>query len=989
LTNLKTTKIAYFALFLFAVNQLPAQNPFIRHYSTADGLPSNTVNWIEQDRDHFIWFSTEGGLVRYDGSTFTNYGMKDGLSHNEVVLVKTDKQGRVWFFCLNGKRDYFYRGKIYNEKNTPFLKELAGNYYFVQDKYGNLYFFSYHSRRIVALDVNNKITKYLLPSIPQENDPVSSNGMNIQYLTRLPSDEFLIYTYAGIYKTSDLAKAPIPVASYWLYHNIYPQGDTSMFEVIANPATHSSRLVKYINGIPVDTTLFKEDALDNDGIIREGHDGFLWISSYTKGLFCLKNKEVIYHFDPKEIQCIQIDHEGNIWIDAKNGAYKISPYILDCKHFDNTNFQNEGIDALSPGPGGSVWSIGGQKIYLLKNDEFYSHDINQPDRVFKNIHGLENNTVIFGEYFYDWYVMTGISTNSASKKITCNKLFRVPADGQLSVDKTRSEISLNNYYQKELTTFSNLNDFRETGRKQIGIAMNVFYDVNNQLAVFKMNGSFKIQGDNLVPYSQFDALPRIRFKTHTTVDSFAELFLSTADSLYLINQKRMVNLTSSFDISLNTPIQRIQYNNRKLYLSTFRNIFQSENPQNITDNKSVKLHLIDINFTDIRDILAYNNALYVASGDGLTILPAAAIDKIRTRVPIPYFQSVVINDKETDLYGHEIELKRKSWINFSFGSINYSHNPVIFSYKLEGYDEEWTSGATGSVVYGNLSPGKYIFMVRAGKADTFWSEPVKYPFTIRATLWQRPLFYVALSVLAFGLLFLYIIRRKNLQLKRSENDHLMITLEQKALQSMMNPHFIFNALGSIQNYLLQNKPGEAGLYLSQFARLIRQNLSAINSAMINLEEETDRLKNYMDLEKLRMEDKFDYIIEFDKDVEEDEVMIPSMIIQPFVENAIWHGIATLKEKGMIRISFAMLTPKSIKISIGDNGVGIKQADAYSSRSENHLHMGMSMTQKRLEILGKRMNVQTSVTISESSPESPNPGTRVVIVVPVSYGKTVI
>lgn len=983
---MKTTLVAYLILFLLAGTNLPAQNPFIRHYSTADGLPSNTINWIAPDNDHFLWFSTEGGLVRYDGTTFTSYGMKDGLSHNEVVLVKTDKMGRVWFFCLNGRRDYFYRGKIYNEKNTPFLKELRGTFYFVQDKYDNLYFYSFHARRIIALDKNNKVTKYFMPSIPQENSPISSDGMNIQHLLRLPSDDFLIFTYAGIFKTSDLAKEPKQIVAFDRYHNIFQEEDTLIYDVIADSATHSSLLIKYINGISVDTTLFEEDALDNDASILQGPNDILWVSSYTKGLFCLKNKKVIYHFDPKEIQCIQTDHEGNIWIDAKNGAYKISPYILDFKHYDNTNFQNEGIDALSPGPNGSLWSLGGQNIYLLKNDKFYSHDINQPDRVFKNIHGLANNTVIFGEYFYDWYVMTGITTNPASKKIAYNKLFRLPADGHLSVDKTRREICLNEYYKKELTTFSSLNDFRETGRKPIGVAINVFYDRNNDLAVLKVNGNFNIQDDKLVPIKLLNTLPRIRYKTHLNLDSSAELFLSAADSLYMINQNKTVNLTSSFDISLNTPIQRIQYDSRKLYLSTFRNIFLCENPQVITDNKSVRLRLIDLNFNDIRDILAYNDTLYVASGDGLTILPAVGIDKIRTRVPLPYFQSVMINDKESDLYGPEIEFKGKNRINFSFGSINYSHNPVLFSYKLEGYEKEWTSGATGRVAYGNLSPGNYVFLVRAGKPDTIWSEPIKYPFTIQATLWQHPLFYAALSVLAAGLLFMYIIKRKNLQLKRSEFDHQMATLEQKALQSMMNPHFIFNALGSIQFYLLQNKPAEAGLYLSQFARLIRQNLSAINSALINLEEETDRLKNYMDLEKLRMEDKFDYTIEFDKDVDEDEVLIPSMIIQPFVENAIWHGISTLKGRGMIRISFAMQSPKAIKISIEDNGVGIKQAGAYSSSGENHLHMGMAMTQKRLEIIGKRMNIQTFVTITETSPGSPNPGTRVVLLVPVSYGK---
>jgi len=221
------------------------------------------------------------------------------------------------------------------------------------------------------------------------------------------------------------------------------------------------------------------------------------------------------------------------------------------------------------------------------------------------------------------------------------------------------------------------------------------------------------------------------------------------------------------------------------------------------------------------------------------------------------------------------------------------------------------------------------------------------------------------------------------QIKSRELDNQLITLEQKALQSMMNPHFIFNSLGSIQNYLLQKKSSEAGLYLSQFARLIRQNLNAINAASINLEEEIDRLKNYLDLEKLRMEDKFEYNIEVAKNVEADEVQIPSMIIQPFVENAIWHGIAFLEEKGQIMIKFLMQDDKSLVIIVEDNGIGMKRSETYSAKREKHLSLGMEMTRKRLEILGKKFSVKTCLKFSEMFPGSPNPGTRVEMVVPVS------
>jgi len=212
----------------------------------------------------------------------------------------------------------------------------------------------------------------------------------------------------------------------------------------------------------------------------------------------------------------------------------------------------------------------------------------------------------------------------------------------------------------------------------------------------------------------------------------------------------------------------------------------------------------------------------------------------------------------------------------------------------------------------------------------------------------------------------------------------LIVMEQKALQSMMNPHFIFNSLGSIQNYLLKNKGSEAVIYLSQFARLIRQNLNAINTPMILLEEEIDRLRNYIELEKKRLDNKFDFSIEVDTILGEDGVFIPSMIIQPIVENSIWHGIATLEEMGTIKISFQAYNSKSLKIIIEDNGIGMNKSQEYSVKSAHYQHLGMQIIQKRLDLLSKKYKTETSINFSECAPGYRNPGTIVVIIMPFIY-----
>ena len=451
------------------------------------------------------------------------------------------------------------------------------------------------------------------------------------------------------------------------------------------------------------------------------------------------------------------------------------------------------------------------------------------------------------------------------------------------------------------------------------------------------------------------------------------------------NDHKIFNLTSSFNYPIGLMIRRIKYYALSLYLSTAINIYKCDNPLNIIEGKPVNLQLININFKNIHDILVKNDSLYVASDDGLTIIPTAMLSKIKTHTPIPYFQSILVNDTGIDFSRKEITLTGNNKIKFGFGSINYSSTPKSFSYMLYGLDHTWTTGTGNNVVYQNLSRGNYIFKVRARKGAMEWSSPIEFNINIKAHFWQHPLFFVFIALLFTGLIALIIIHRKNIQIKRRELDNQLITLEQKALQSMMNPHFIFNSLGSIQSYLLQNKSDNAGLYLSQFARLIRQNLNAINASNINLEEEIDRLKNYLDLEKLRMNDKFDYRIEVAENVLADEVQIPSMIIQPFVENAIWHGIAFLKEKGKILIRFTMHDNKSLKVMVEDNGIGMKRSETISSKKDTHRHMGMDMVSKRLELLGKKLSVTTRLDYSEVYPGSQNPGTRVEILVPMYSG----
>jgi two-component sensor histidine kinase len=386
-------------------------------------------------------------------------------------------------------------------------------------------------------------------------------------------------------------------------------------------------------------------------------------------------------------------------------------------------------------------------------------------------------------------------------------------------------------------------------------------------------------------------------------------------------------------------------------------------------------------FNTIHSILLYNDTLCIGSEDGLTLIPFASIGKMKTNLPVPYFKNVVINGREHPLPEKQIQVRGKHQMQFTFGSISYSGSPVIYSYMLEGIDTAWKTGRESNLVYQNLPKGHYHLKLRVRKPTTNWSEATGYEIEVLATLVQQPGFYAGVFLFLIGIATILVLLQKNRILRRRETEHQIVLLEQKSLQSMMNPHFIFNALGSIQKYLLQNQADAAGLFLSQFAKLIRQNISAIKAGMTGLDEEIDRLKNYLDLEQLRMQNKFDYQLTIDHDVNEDEIMIPSMILQPIVENAIWHGVAAIEGQGLITISFHLHDANALKVIIRDNGPGIKKTTDPNSADDKHLGLGMELTRKRLAYLGRRQQVKTAILITEA-----NPGAQVLLIIPFNYGE---
>jgi hypothetical protein len=987
---LRKELFVFLILLILAGAYLPAQNPYIRHYTTTDGLPSNAVYQVYQDSHKFIWFATEEGVARYDGSQFTYFRKQDGLSSNDVVRIKEDTQGRIWFFNMNAALNFYKDGVIYNEKNAPYLDSLRSKEFFrdfFEDDDKTLYFYYNYQREIYSLDAGNNITKYYLPSnlINNAMYPESYEGMVIRYLNKDTSGKFILWTIAGLY-VMDSLKAN-PVLKEWIprFKALFPLKTDRIYAAVGELLGDSKinyKLVRYSKNALLDTTMNALPLYTSFiSCVMEDKDGFVWVSTFDQGVDCYNDNKIIRHFDIREAQAVIQDHGSNIWISSlSNGVYKINPYINKHLHYGRDNFQDEGIFALTPHHREGIWCTNGQTFFLLRDQIIYSSDFRNESGSFNQILQVGDNSLIIGEISTRHYALRGIEEDNRAGKIRLGetKISYRPMK-KLVFNPIKNAVISYDAFAIILIDPDKL--FDEYIQKPLNERVyNIFYNAKGDFIV-NMRKNLIYMHDSILPYPNLSCFDNKIITDHMVLDSNNELFNIGGDSLYLSNGGRFINLTSAFTYPVDLQIKHMDYHDSVLFMATTRNIFMCNHPLGIFEGKPVEMMPVDISFRNIRDFLIDDEMLYIASDDGLTVIPYPAVQTIRGNSPISYIKSIRINNETKLDNPYHVNLKGPNRIHFEYGSINYSFCPVIYSYKMEGIDADWTAGTGNDVVYQALPRGNYIFKLRVRKPTSGWSEPVECPITIRATFWQHPLFFSSLSVIIACLVVFIILWRKNATMRRREIEHQLVLLEQKALQSMMNPHFIFNTLGSIQNYLLQSKPGDAGIYLSQFARLMRQNLNAINTAEIGLEEEVDRLKNYMDLEKLRLEGKFVYHLDIDDSLDSEEVLIPSMIIQPFVENAIWHGIANIEEQGVIRIKFRMHDEKSMEITIEDNGIGMANAEKFSVKGEKHLKLGMQMTRKRLELLGKKYKVDTTISFSEVSPGSPNPGTRVALVVP--------
>ncbi len=368
----------------------------------------------------------------------------------------------------------------------------------------------------------------------------------------------------------------------------------------------------------------------------------------------------------------------------------------------------------------------------------------------------------------------------------------------------------------------------------------------------------------------------------------------------------------------------------------------------------------------------------------------------RIRKPNPVvITSMRTGDREIDIDNttsnvNKVELSANdNLFNIEFISLNYkSPTSVNYSYRLSGIDKEWKqSDQRGFAAYTQLPGGEYTFEVRARNSEGTWSGVTKIPIFIATPLYKTTWFNTLMAIIFASAIFLmYRWRIRNIEktesLKTKFNKQIAET-EMRALRAQMNPHFIFNCLNSINRYIIKNDHKTASLYLTRFAKLIRLILDNSESREVALSQELEALKLYIEIELLRFDHKFRYEIEVNDEIDTDSINIPPMVVQPFIENAIWHGLLHKDSPGLLHVRFELETGLLV-CTVEDDGVGREKARQLNSKSvTTRKSLGLKITADRIQILNEKAPVKGGVAFTDLvDPEGEPAGTRVTISIPI-------
>jgi hypothetical protein len=507
---------------------------------------------------------------------------------------------------------------------------------------------------------------------------------------------------------------------------------------------------------------------------------------------------------------------------------------------------------------------------------------------------------------------------------------------------------------------------------------------DHKIWIGSSDGLYIVSKNKTVPFEPDDPLFRQRV-TDIAFGKNGEVFVSTrGGGLIIIDGEKRYNLRMKDGLS-SDQCGNICVDNNVLWLCSnngLNRIVMQRNGRELsfhTERISAEHGLPSMM---VNDVTRVGSLLFLATGKGLAWFDITTL-LFNDVAPPVYIHTFLTNNRETNAAANNLTSKDHN-ISIGFIALLFRSPGIVnYRYKLEGYESAWNYTTERMARYFNLPAGQYTFVVSAMNENGVWND---HPATIRfyipahfsETTWFRALIIFLILSAATGIIFYYLKQQRD----RARTVLALAQAEQKALRAQMKPHFIFNSLNSIQNFIINHDEDSAHIYLTSFAQLMRRVLDHSRYSMITLQEELETMGIYLELEKLRFGETFRFTIDIGAEVQPSDLLIPPLFIQPYVENAIWHGLQLQKNSPRLHLRFYIEKNKLV-CCIEDNGIGRKRS-AELQRTRHHTSTGMKNVEERIALLNSTTREKISVEITDLvNEEGEASGTRVILFFPVN------
>lgn len=938
------------ALTIISVQNLFPQHPNYFNYNDENGLPSNEVYSIVQDKKGMIWIGCDAGLYKFDGVRYLSYKCKNQQS-TSVTDLTFSSSGSL--YCFNFKSQLFYL------KNDS-LVELKHTLFKISDiecdNSGNL-LVNHQDGFAVYNEKSKKWKNYA--DFGTKNTLPWRNVTKSVYVNA--KNEYGFLTTSGVALLSDnqvqiqpyeLFETHESIGSFmleqhndeqWLISlnnkNIYKLRSGKFLEI------HNKSLASYLQGKKITN-------------IKTLSDGNFWICTY-KGIVSYNPKEneaKLYYSNLSFSDCL-IDREGNYWFSTlQSGIMRVPNLSYIVWNKENSPITNDKLTKITSDDQFIYFStvdgtIG--KFSIESNQLETFHTGNDAD-----VQSLDYDRNDNCLYFNVGKKLLYLNGKTIKEKQSPNLVIKaVQKIGDVYIIAS----SYGTYLQSEMIS--------ESWSREID------YDFKNNIIWIASNDGLL----QLIPHANTWKVNNELFKGQQILSNDLDLsnnlvYTLTYDgSVYAVSPDGDIEKTAQ--LPENVQSYKLKYYQNRIYLATNKGLWIFDLEKKAWEKFNVLTGLASNN---VQDLVIVNESIWLATGKGLQKIPVTSTNK-KTQARV-YLKKIRIENK---IILEPIELLSEygqALILYPEASSYSSNSNFLFAYRVNKGDWIKLPSSIEQIEIQNLPSGNIEIELKAidhlgrdSENSIILKGYVNPPFWLK---WWFYLFLLTVGIIVSMLISFQIIR----SIKQKEHAKTQLVNSQlKAIRAQMNPHFMYNTLNSIQDLILQNDIKNTNYYLSKFSLLMRQILAFSEEETVLLSEEVEMLQNYLELEKLRFGNEFNFILEIGENIDPDRTYIPSLILQPYIENAIKHGL--LHKKGIKKLDIIFsLKGTFLEICIQDNGIGRKRSEEIKHRNGIfHKSFAENAIQKRLELLNINNNTQKiEVRISNVFEQENDTGTRVII-----------